>query len=243
MTTYCPQSVPNPLRCPFIKGYRLQTKYTRVAYSIFRTHDRQVSEKIVPFHLRQIHPLEGSNCMIMGRRGLVRTLSSIRSSNKLTVDACSIIDSGVVKTMDKAVEDRCCRCIIICRRSHSSRRAFPKNKGEYKLLLVPHPVPIVLADRDFGAWRLLEDIRAWEKCCCCIHSRRNNTKCRHIIIVEHPLVVRIRAAFSLLLGWCTRCILRFILPSVATDIIARVEQGVWQGPPRVQIAVGESRLT
>jgi len=43
-------------------------------------------------------------CIIMGRLGLVRTLSSIKSSNKLIVDACSIIDSGVVKTILSAVD-------------------------------------------------------------------------------------------------------------------------------------------
>ena len=61
-------------------------------------------------------------CIIMGRRGLVRTLSSMRSSNKFTVEACSIIDSGVVKTMERAVVDaeenvdlcivRCCCCLL-----------------------------------------------------------------------------------------------------------------------------------
>jgi len=41
---------------------------------------------------------------MMGLRALVRTLSLIRSSNRFTVEACSIIDSGVVKTMCRAVE-------------------------------------------------------------------------------------------------------------------------------------------
>jgi len=68
-------------------------------------HEVHVSEKTVPCHLLQIQPLEGSNCIIMGLRALVRTLSLIRSSNKFTVEACSIIDSGVVKTMCRAVEE------------------------------------------------------------------------------------------------------------------------------------------
>jgi hypothetical protein len=42
---------------------------------------------------------------MMGRRALVRTLSLIRSSNRFTVEACSIIDSGVVKTICRAVEE------------------------------------------------------------------------------------------------------------------------------------------
>ena len=40
---------------------------------------------------------------MMGRRALVRTLSLMRSSSRLTVEACSIIDSGVVNTMYRAV--------------------------------------------------------------------------------------------------------------------------------------------
>ena len=62
-----------------------------------------VSANTVPFHQRQIHPLDGSNCIMMGRRALVHTLWLMRSSNRLTVEACSIMDSGVVKTMCSAV--------------------------------------------------------------------------------------------------------------------------------------------
>lgn len=65
--------------------------------------DIHVSAKTVPFHRRQIQPLEGSNCIIMGRLALVRTLSSMRSSRRLTVDACSMMDCGVVKTICRAV--------------------------------------------------------------------------------------------------------------------------------------------
>lgn len=42
---------------------------------------------------------------MMGRRALVRTLSLMRSSSRLTVEACSIIDSGVVNTMCRAVAE------------------------------------------------------------------------------------------------------------------------------------------
>ena len=39
-----------------------------------------------------------------GRRAAVRTLSSIRSSSNFIVDACSMIDSGVVSTIFKEVD-------------------------------------------------------------------------------------------------------------------------------------------
>ena len=40
-----------------------------------------------------------------GRRAAVRTLSSIKSSSNFIVDACSMIDSGVVNTIFKDVDD------------------------------------------------------------------------------------------------------------------------------------------
>lgn len=54
---------------------------------------------------QRTYPLDGSNCKMNGRRAVVRTLSSIKSSNSFIVDACSMIDSGVVKTMCNAVGD------------------------------------------------------------------------------------------------------------------------------------------
>jgi hypothetical protein len=45
---------------------------------------------------------------MIGRRALVRTLSSIKSSKRVSVDACSIIDSGVVNTMRSAVGEVDC---------------------------------------------------------------------------------------------------------------------------------------
>jgi len=72
---------------------------------MFRAHEVHVSAKTVPFHRRQIQPLEGSNCIMMGRRALVRTLSLMRSSSRLTVEASSIIDSGVVNTKCRAVAE------------------------------------------------------------------------------------------------------------------------------------------
>jgi len=72
---------------------------------MFLAQDIQVSANTVPVHRRHIHPLEGSNCIMMGRRALVRTLSSMRSSNRFTVDACSIMAWGVVNTMCSAVGD------------------------------------------------------------------------------------------------------------------------------------------
>lgn len=70
---------------------------------MFLAQEVHVSAKTVPVQRRQIHPLEGSNCIMIGRLALVRTLSSIRSSSRLTVEACSMMASGVVRTMWRAV--------------------------------------------------------------------------------------------------------------------------------------------
>ena len=86
-------------------GYLRWIKKTAVANNTFLAQEIQVSAKTVPFHRRHIQPLEGSNCIMIGRRALVRTLSLIRSSSRLTVEACSMIDSGVVNTMCRAVGD------------------------------------------------------------------------------------------------------------------------------------------
>lgn len=68
------------------------------------THESQVSEKTVPFHRFQIQPDEGSNCIMIGRRALVRTDSSIKSSSSLVVEAFSMMASGVVKTNRLVIE-------------------------------------------------------------------------------------------------------------------------------------------
>ena len=47
--------------------------------------------------------LDGSNCNMIGFLAAVLTLSSIKSSNSFWVEACSIMDSGVVSTMCRAV--------------------------------------------------------------------------------------------------------------------------------------------
>ena len=80
------------------------------AHAIFRTHEVQVSAKMVPDQRLQIHPLDGSNCIMIGLRADVRTDSSMRSSNRLIVDACSMIDSGVVRTICNADDGRRGRC-------------------------------------------------------------------------------------------------------------------------------------
>ena len=84
------------------------------------THVLHVSLKTVPFHLLHIHPEDGSNCIMTVLRGMDRTDSSMRSSSRILVDACSIMLLGVVKTMLRAVadddddddeeEDGCIRC-------------------------------------------------------------------------------------------------------------------------------------
>jgi hypothetical protein len=59
----------------------------------------------------------------------------MRSSNKFTVDACSIIDSGVVKTIGRAVEDECCLL-----RSKSRRLVELTKRGEITVFeVVCHP--------------------------------------------------------------------------------------------------------
>ena len=80
------------------------------------------------FFLVRTQPLDGSNCIMIGRLALVRTLSSMRSSNRFCVDACSIMDSGVVKTMLRAVEDDppFCRC----RDRYWVRRKVLAKRGE-----------------------------------------------------------------------------------------------------------------
>uniref|UniRef100_A0A7S4J0Z1 Uncharacterized protein n=1 Tax=Odontella aurita TaxID=265563 RepID=A0A7S4J0Z1_9STRA len=75
------------------------------AKNMFRMQLNQVSLKTVPLHLLQIHPLDGLNCIIMGFRAEVLTLSSMRSSSKFCVEACSMILSGVVTTILSAVVD------------------------------------------------------------------------------------------------------------------------------------------
>ena len=80
------------------------------AHAMFRTHDVHVSAKMVPDHRLQIHPLDGSNCIMIGLRADVLTDSSMRSSSRLIVDACSMIDSGVVRTICKADDGRRDRC-------------------------------------------------------------------------------------------------------------------------------------
>ena len=65
---------------------------------------------------------------MIGRRGLVLTLSSIRSSNRLTVEACSIMASGVVKTILSAVEDdSLLRTPFLC---SFARLGWPAKSGE-----------------------------------------------------------------------------------------------------------------
>jgi len=70
------------------------------------THESHVSLKIVHFHRFQIHPDDGSNCIMIGRRADVLTDSSMRSSKRFCVDACSMIASGVVSTM-------CLRVVVV----------------------------------------------------------------------------------------------------------------------------------
>jgi hypothetical protein len=102
----CAHNVPNPARCVFNAcGYARCRRYTINAHAMFLTQDVHVSAKIVPVQRLHIQPLDGSNCIMIGRRADVRTDSSIRSSNKLTVDACSMIDSGVVSTICNADDD------------------------------------------------------------------------------------------------------------------------------------------
>ena len=74
-------------------------RQTNDAYTIFLRNVRHVSEKTVPFHLRHIHPEEGSNCIMIGFRAAVRTDSLMRSSNSTVVDACSMTEDGVVNTI------------------------------------------------------------------------------------------------------------------------------------------------
>jgi len=103
----CPHKILNPWR--FVKNATLlylKNKFTRNARTIFRTQVSHVSLKIVPFHLLQIHPLEGSNCIIIGFRAEVRTLSLINSSSRTLVETCSMTEAGVVNTIFKAVELR-----------------------------------------------------------------------------------------------------------------------------------------
>ena len=78
-------------------------RQTNDAYTIFLTNVRHVSEKTVPFHLRHIHPEEGSNCIMTGFRADVRTDSLMRSSNRTVVDACSMTEDGVVNTIRRDV--------------------------------------------------------------------------------------------------------------------------------------------
>ena len=72
-----------------------------IAYAILEIQEFHVSLNIVPFQHFHIHPDDGSNCLIIGHHDDMRVLSSIKSSNSFCVDACSIIDSGVFKTIYK----------------------------------------------------------------------------------------------------------------------------------------------
>ena len=65
----------------------------------------QVSEKTVPRHRLHIHPEEGSNCIITGYLADVLTDSSIKSSSRILVEACSITDDGVVNTIRREVDE------------------------------------------------------------------------------------------------------------------------------------------
>lgn len=101
----CPHKTLKPEKCTFSAGYCLNTINTATAYNILLTQESHVSLKMVPRHLFQIQPDEGLNCIIMGPRALVRTLSSISTSRRFCVDACSMIDSGVVNTICRCTED------------------------------------------------------------------------------------------------------------------------------------------
>jgi hypothetical protein len=69
---------------------------------------------------------------MIGRLALVRTLSSMRSSKRFCVEACSIMDSGVVKTMWRAVEDDedPPSCFSRCRDRYWVRRKVLAKRGE-----------------------------------------------------------------------------------------------------------------
>ena len=69
------------------------------------TQESQVSEKMVPRQRFQIQPDDGSNCIMMGPLALVLTLSSIKRSSRFCVEACSIIDSGVVSTIRREEDE------------------------------------------------------------------------------------------------------------------------------------------
>ena len=151
------------------------------ANTIFFTQDVHVSEKMVPFHLRQIQPLEGSNCIMIGLRGLVLTLSSIKSSSKLTVEACSMIDSGVVSTIGKAVADEeACAKYSSCRRRRSNCNwlAVPEKRGDKTVV---HPPFLVdgTEPRECGDWltREMHGNRArHEFLCCSIKSTKKRIR-------------------------------------------------------------------
>lgn len=87
-----------------LPGYLLHSRKITVAYIILLTHESQVSENMVPFQRFHIQPLLGLNCSMIGRRALVRTDSSIRSSSSFSVLACSNTDSGVVNTMYRLLQ-------------------------------------------------------------------------------------------------------------------------------------------
>jgi hypothetical protein len=54
----------------------------------------------------------------------------MRSSNRFCVEACSIMDSGVVKTMWRAVEDDPPSCRSRCRDRYWVRRKVLAKRGE-----------------------------------------------------------------------------------------------------------------